>query len=373
MSRTQMHPTSTRAAVLTEHGAPLALQDLPLPDRIEPGAALVRMTCATLCGTDIEIWSGKMSFPGMLPMVLGHEMVGEIVALGEGTADALGKPLRIGDRIGWSESTCGHCHGCTILREPVACENRGYGFLQRADLPPFSTCGLAEYVYVKPGAAKLVIPEPIKDTWAAMAGCAAKTVLRAFDRAGHIRTGSRVVVQGTGALGIFAAAVARLSGAGQVITIGAPADRLAIAERFGADAVLDIADGGAATIERVMELTGGRGADYVFDFAGAPSVGPEAVAMSAQRGRVTVVGSTGPAGDPIALGEVMRKELTLLGSLNGDISDYAHALSFFERFGEAMPWDALFADPVGLADATDAIAAMHDQTMIKAVIDPRLT
>jgi threonine dehydrogenase-like Zn-dependent dehydrogenase len=367
-----MHPTTTRAAVLSEYGQPLVLQELPLPDHIEPGAALVRLTCATLCGTDIEIWSGKMSFPGMLPMVLGHEMVGEIVALGDGTTDALGHPVKVGDRIGWSESTCGHCHGCTVLREPVACEHRGYGFLQRADRPPFSTCGLAEYAYVKPGSAKLVIPAPVKDTWAAMAGCAAKTVLRAFDRVGHIRTGARVVIQGTGALGIFAAAIARLSGAGKVITIGAPAERLSLAERFGSDHVLDIAQGGPATVERVMELTGGRGADYVFDFAGAPGVGPEAVAMAAQRGRVAIVGSTGPAGDPFSLGEVMRKELALVGSLNGDVSDYAHALGVFERFADSMPWDALFAEPVGLAGASEAISAMHRQTMIKAVIDPRL-
>jgi hypothetical protein len=91
MTRTAELPTTTRAAVLTAHGEPLTLQELPLPAEIEPGAALVRITCTTLCGTDIEIWEGKMTFPGMLPMVLGHEMVGEIVATGPDTRDALGR------------------------------------------------------------------------------------------------------------------------------------------------------------------------------------------------------------------------------------------------------------------------------------------
>lgn len=363
-------PPTTRAAVLETHGEPLRVRDIPLPRELEPGAVLVRIACATLCGTDIEIWSGKMTFPGMLPLVLGHEMVGEIVAVGDGARDALGGDLAVGDRIGWSESTCGQCHGCVVLREPVHCTNRGYGFLQRADVPPFSTAGLADLAYVSPGAAKLRLPRDVKDTWASMAGCAAKTVLRAFDRAGRLRPGATVAVQGTGALGVFATAVARIAGAAQVISIGAPAARLDLARRFGADAVVDIADGDVA--ERVLGLTDGRGADVVFDFAGAPSVGPEAVAMAARRGTVVVVGSTGPAGDALPLSTIMSKELTVVGSLNGDIADYARAVDFFSAFRDRFPWDDLFSAPVGLAAASDKIASMHRLAEVKAVIDPRL-
>ncbi|MFT4230401.1 MAG: zinc-binding dehydrogenase [Microbacterium sp.] len=362
-------PTTTRAAVLTAHGEPLDLQELPLPAP-EPGAAIVRIGCSTLCGTDIEIWSGKMSFPGMLPMVLGHEMVGEIVALGEGTRDALGRELKPGDRIGWSESTCGECFGCVVLREPVHCANRGYGFLQRSDAPPYATAGLADYAYVTPGAAKLLLPGSVKDTWASMAGCAAKTVLRAFERTGRIRPGATIAVQGSGALGIFATAVAKVSGAGRVITIGAPAARLDLARRFGADEVVDIAGGDVA--DRVLELTAGRGADHVFDFAGAPSVGPEAIGMAARRGTVTVVGSTGPAGDVFELSAIMGKELTVVGSLNGDIADYARAIEFFGAFGDRFGWDDLFSAPVGLAEASAKIASMEHLGEVKAVIDPRL-
>ena len=366
-------PTSTRAAVLTEHGQPLELRDLPLPETLAPGAALVRITCTTLCGTDIEIWEGRMTFPGMLPMVLGHEMVGEVVATGEGTVDALGQPISVGDRLGWSESVCGECHGCTILREPVACSKRGYGFMQRADVFPYATAGLSEYAYVTPGAQKLRLPDEVPDTWASAAGCAAKTVLRAFDRAGGVRVGSTVVVQGSGALGIFATAVAKLSGAGTVITVGAPAARLALAERFGADHTVDISGGSAATIASVLALTGGAGADLVLDFAGAPSIGPEAVAVAAQRGTFVVVGSTGPAGDAFPLATIMGKELTVVGSLNGDVSDYARALDFFRSFADRFPWDELFSAPCGLAEASARIASMHTLAEVKAVIDPRIS
>src|SRR5699024_7405907 len=141
-----------------------------------------------------------------------------------------------------------------------------------------------------------------------MAGCASKTVLRAFHRAGGVRPGSRVVVQGSGALGIFATAVARISGAGQVITVGAPDDRPDSAQRFGADETINISAGSEGIVERVQELTEGHGADLIVDVAGAPSVGPEAIGMAAQRGTFVVVGSSGPTGDPFPLSAVMGKE-----------------------------------------------------------------
>ena len=313
-----------------------------------------------------------MTFPGMLPMVLGHEMVGTVAAVGEDTVDALGRPISSGDRIGWSESTCGQCYGCTVLREPVACSDRGYGFRQRSDHWPYATAGLAEYCYVTPGAAKLLLPGNVKDTWAAMAGCAAKTVLRAFDRAGGIRPGASVAIQGAGALGIFATAVARISGAGMVITVGGPDERLRTAKAFGADATVDVALGSEDRVSEVLRLTEGAGADYVFDFAGAPGVGQEAVAMAGQRGTVVVVGSTGPQAEPVPLGTVMGKELTVLGSLNGDISDYYRAIQFFSTFASRMPWDDLFSKPVGLGQASDCLADMSKLKQIKAVIDPRL-
>lgn len=365
-------PSTTRAAVLTEHGAPLTLQELPLPGEIEPGAALVRITTTTLCGTDIELWNGTMTFPGMLPMVLGHEMVGEVVQAGPGTADTLGRPLKAGDRIGWSESTCGACYGCNVLREPVACSHRGYGFLQRSDRPPYATGGLADYCYLTPGAAKLLLPANVTDTRASMAGCAAKTVLRAFRRSGGISPASRVVIQGSGALGIFATAVARISGAGQVITVGAPEGRLAMAERFGADETISIAAGSDGIVERVRELTCGHGADHIFDFAGARSVAREAIGMAAQRATYAVVGSTSPALSEVPLSAIMGKELTVVGSLNGDISDYFRAIEFFSSFAGRMPWDDLFSEPVGLADASARLASMASLGEIKAVIDPRI-
>lgn len=366
-----MMPIATRAAVLRGIGEPLVIEVLPLPDP-EPGALLVRLDRTTLCGTDAHLWQGFL--PGVeLPIVLGHEMVGTVIALGEGAGvDALGRPVGMGTRLVWSESVCGHCHGCSVLREPVLCADRGYGFRQRADRPPYVTGGLAEHCYVPPGAARLVVPHGFPDNWAAAAGCAGKTVLRAFERAGGVQVGQTVVIQGSGPLGLIGTALARASGAGLVITVGAPANRLAIAKAWGADETVSVTevpdpDERVATVE---ELTGGRGADLVFDFAGSPTANREGVLMCAQHGRHVVVGIAGPSALAIPLDVVMSRELRVIGSLNGDVADLAAALRFLESNSDTFDWDLMFGEPVGLDEASAAIADMASMAAVKAVIAP---
>lgn len=365
-------PRSTLAAVLTAHGSALELQELPLPEQLEPGAALVRITCTTLCGTDIEIWAGKMSFPGMLPMVLGHEMVGEIVAVGEGAVDALGAPLAIGDRIGWSESVCGTCFGCTVLRQPVACSSRGYGFLQRSDVPPYATAGLSEYAYVTPGAQKLRLPAEVKDTWASAAGCAAKTVLRAFDRAGGVRPGSRVVVQGSGALGLFATAVASISGAGTVITVGAPPR--------GSPSP----SASAPTIPSISPAAPSRP---------SPGCSNSPTARSRPRARLRGRPRHRPRGHRhgrparrLRRGRLDRRRGRSLPALRHHAQG-AHRRRLPQRrrlrllpldrvlpqLRGPLPLGRTLLRPCGLDEASAKIANMHELGEVKAVIDPRLT
>ncbi|GAA3043286.1 zinc-binding dehydrogenase [Actinokineospora globicatena] len=369
-----MRPRVTMAAVLREFNAPLEIEQVPLPADLPPGSALVRVTRTTLCGTDAHLWQGVLPFVG-LPQVLGHEMVGEVVALGQhADRDALGRPITHGTRLVWSESVCGSCYGCTVLREPVLCADRGYGFRQRADKWPFVIGGLTQFTYLPPGAHRLVVPDAMPDTWAASAGCAVKTVLRAFANAGGVRPESTVVIQGAGPLGLVGTALARATGAGRVITIGGPANRLAIAREYGADVTISI-DEVSDPDERVAlveELTEARGAELVFDFAGSPSANREGVLMCGQRGKHVVVGLAGPQAMPVPMDVVMGREIQVIGSLNGDVSDLDRSLRFLTAFRDRFDWDAMFDAPVGLSGADGAIKAMAAMTAVKAVIDPAL-
>ncbi|MBW4717917.1 zinc-binding dehydrogenase [Saccharothrix obliqua] len=369
-----MHPTATRAAVLREFNAPLELVEVPLPRELPPGAAIVRITSTTLCGTDAHLWAGVMPFIP-LPIILGHEMAGEVVALGAHSGrDAFGRPVEIGSRVVWSESVCGHCAGCTVLREPVLCDHRGYGFSQRSDRWPYAIGGLSEYAYLPPGADRIVLAPDMPDNWAAAAGCAVKTVVRAFANAGGVQPGSTVAVQGAGPLGLVATAYARAAGAGQVITLGGPANRLALAAKFGADATIDVTDvtDPDERVAQVEELTGARGADLVLDFAGAPTANREGVLMCGKRGTHVVVGIAGPQAAPVPMDVVLGREITVVGSLNGDVGDLARALRFLSAFAGRFEWDAMFSPAVGLSGAEQAIRDMESMAAVKAVVDPGL-
>src|SRR5438874_10819066 len=120
--------TTSKASVLEQFKAPLAVREFPLPALVEPGAALVRTEMAGICGTDVHLWKGEL--PITLPIILGHETVGRIERLGEGLErDWTGQPLQLGDRVTWNSSTsCGQRSYCAEKQQPTRChQRRAYG------------------------------------------------------------------------------------------------------------------------------------------------------------------------------------------------------------------------------------------------------
>ena len=229
------------AAVLESFNAPLAMRTYPLPDQVEPGAALVKTELAGICGTDVHLWKGQL--PIGLPVILGHETVGTIVELGAGLeTDWSGKPLKVGNRVTWNSTTsCGRCYYCAEKRQPTRCpERRAYGIGYRCDQPPHFLGGYAEYHYLRPRTHIFKIPPDLPAESVIGAGCALITAIHGVERTG-IAWGDNVVVQGSGPVGIAGLAVARSAGAGRVILIGGQEHRLKIASEFGADHALDIA------------------------------------------------------------------------------------------------------------------------------------
>ena len=100
-----------RAAVMTKPAADLEFHEYPIPE-VEKGAIPVRIICCTICGSDVLAWLGRKRAP--IPMILGHEIVGEIVEMGDGVAsDSGNRPLKVGDRITWTiMDNCGKCYYC---------------------------------------------------------------------------------------------------------------------------------------------------------------------------------------------------------------------------------------------------------------------
>ena len=362
------------ASVVREYGEPLEVVEYPVPTP-EPGALVVRVDATTMCGSDVHAWEGAYIgvLPIQTPLILGHEVVGVVEAIGAGAElDALGRPVNIGDRVVWSHEPCGHCYQCTIDREPTLCPNRRLGMMECSDRAPHFSGTFAQYSYVWPNSGRLLVPDDVKSEWASASSCALRTVVNGVEAAGEIDYRHTVVVQGAGPVGLFCAAVVATHSPAQLIVVGAPRSRLEVARAYGADHVIDIDEhrDPPARQQMIDDLTGGRGADVVFEASGAPGVVGEGVQMVAPGGRYILIGSVGGPPQEILAGRIVTRQLTVRGSFGGDIDSYYKALEFLRRFRTRFDFNLVLGERYGLGSVTDALQKMQRYEDIKPVIVP---
>jgi D-arabinose 1-dehydrogenase-like Zn-dependent alcohol dehydrogenase len=133
-------PKTCKAAVLEEYGKQLAIREVAVPE-IGPGAILVKVEMAGICGTDVHQQQGELTIKSPLPNIQGHETIGRIVELGEGRMkDAAGEEIKIGDRIMWAHADCGECYWCNRSFAPGGRATAGRRrWLFAAALPSTST------------------------------------------------------------------------------------------------------------------------------------------------------------------------------------------------------------------------------------------
>lgn len=366
-------PTHTRAAVLVDYEKPLEVRSIAVPAP-EPRAAIVQVEASTMCGTDVHIWHGDYKAAGLskAPLIPGHEIVGRIVELGsERRVDALNRPLAEGDLVAWSYAWCGSCYWCTVARQPTACENaRMYGWGSAAVFPHI-TGGFAEYAYVMPQCAMVKVPAGIDPAVAASATCAFRTIVHGYEKIGRIEPHETVIVQGSGPVGLYALAFAVVSGARQAVVIGAPEARLEIARRWGASTTLDI---GASTVEsrreQIMALTDGRGADLVVECSGRNAAFTEGLDLLRRGGRYLVIGASEPRPAEIRPTYFNLRQLTVAGTMSGDIGHYYRALQFLADHSGRFTFSDLISSRFSLEQVGDALAGMESLREIKPVIVP---
>jgi threonine dehydrogenase-like Zn-dependent dehydrogenase len=362
-----------KAVVLEQFKEPLQLREFALPDALETGSALVQTEMAGICGTDVHLWKGEL--PIQLPVILGHETVGRLVALGPGLErDWTGQPLRVGDRVTWTSSTsCGQCYYCAEKGQPTRCpDRRAYGIGYRCDAAPHFLGGYAEYHYLRPRANVFKLPDHLPSESVIGAGCALITAIHGVERTG-IQWRDNVVVQGAGPVGIAALAVAKSSGAGQVIVLGAPRARLEMARRFGADHVINIEEvrTAPARVAAVRELTRGFGADVVLECVGSPTAITEGMEMCRDGGKYLILGHYCDAG-PIAWNPhlVTRKQLTVTGSWSSEPRHMRAAIDFLQQTRESFPFDQMVTHRFCLTRANEALQTTATWQSAKSVFVP---
>jgi threonine dehydrogenase-like Zn-dependent dehydrogenase len=318
------------------------------------------MELAGCCATDAHAYLGQWKTE--FPVVMGHENVGQVAALGAGGAqDFLGRELKVGDRVIARTSSCGHCYECRFMRLPRRCRNRRYGYgYTRLDLAPFSG-GYAEYLYLGTPETIFMLRVDVPPSIAALhepLGVAANAVRRA-----QPRLGDTVVVQGSGAIGLFTLGMARLAGATRAIVVGGPAERLELARAFGADVTIDIAE--ARTPEErtrtvLAETPGGIGADVVFGCVGLASAWPEGISyLRDGEGRFMEIGLASDTGEvsfnPAT--QLVQKNATLIGTLGVTEQDSLAAVSVIER--GLLPLSGVISHQLPLERVGDAMAALN--------------
>ena len=359
-----------QAVISLFHGAgtPMECRCVLTPD-VEPGHVLVRVTLATICGSDLHTVSGRRDAP--TPCVLGHAGVGVVVDAAE-SADAGGAPLEPGDRITWSlMATCGQCSYCGPRGLPQKCDALSkYGHARYDSAHDLNGC-FADHILLKPGTRIYQLPDAVTDEEAVPLNCAGATIVGGLD-AVDARAGESAVVLGAGMLGLYAAA--RLSDLGYetVAVVDRTESRLRQASAFGATHTFQIGGERPADIEAALkELTGGRGPDLAVEVSGNPAALTSAVDWLGVGGRCLTLGYVYPGSDvAFDAQRLVTKCLTLRGLHNYTPEALGDALAFVAATRERFPFHALVDPTYPLSDLDAAFEHAAGGDAIRVGVAP---
>jgi threonine dehydrogenase-like Zn-dependent dehydrogenase len=364
-----------KAIVSFEPGIPWELREYPVPDP-EPDAIVTKITMSSICGSDIHLYKGDIGSPigeKQNPKIPGHEFVGRVHKLGSNIqTDFIGQPLKEGDRVVWSYFVpCGRCPSC-LYDVALPCPNRHRHANFNHDEYPHFKGAFAEYYYVSPGQWIYKVPDTVPDEAAVYVDCAASTVAYGLQKV-KLRLGATVVIQGAGGLGLNAAPIAKDIGAAKVIVIDKLPDRLELVKSFGADNIIDHDEYSTpeARIERVKELTKGRGAELVMEVvASAPDVVPEGIEMLGLGGTYLTIGLVGPYSTNLPMAPFINKGIKLIGSANYGPSTIPQVLEFMARTLDKYPFDKIISHKFRLEDAEEAMKKAMEGKVVRAAIVP---
>ncbi|MQY05691.1 zinc-dependent alcohol dehydrogenase family protein [Actinomadura macrotermitis] len=371
--------TATRAAVLVESGRPapyaesrpLEIAELTL-DPPGPGELLVRVGAAGLCHSDLSVINGSRLRP--LPMALGHEAAGEVVAAGEGAEFAPGDHVVLA-----FVPACGHCDRCVGGR-PALCgpgaQANGAGtllgggrrFVAADGSRPNHHLGVSafsEYTVVSARSAVKVDPE-LPFEIAALFGCAVLTGAGAALYSARVEPGDSVAVFGLGGVGLAALLAARAAGAATIVAVDVVAHKLELARRLGATHTVA---GGPDAVGELRELTGG-GAEKVIDSTGVVAVLEQAYAATRPGGTTVTVGLPAP-GAPLTLPalSLVAEERTLRGSYLGSSVPRHDIPRFVAMYRSGLlPVDALLSDRLTLEEVNAGFDRLHTGEAVRQVV-----
>ncbi len=361
-------PKTSRVAMMTQLKH-FEIQEYPIPT---PGDddILVRVEGCGVCGTDAHEYKNDPF--GLIPVVLGHEGTGEIVAMGKNVKkDSAGKPLGIGDKV----------VTCMIFKDnpeitmfDLNKQNVGgadvYGLLP--DTEEHHLCGwYSDYILIKGGSTVFNVSDLDLDSRILIEPCA--VLVHAVERAkttNILRFNSRVVVQGCGPIGLICIAVLRTMGIENIVAVDGNEQRLAFAKRMGADATVNFMNhkGIDALAGAVQDAFGGHLADFAFQCTGSPIAHANIYHFIRNGGGLCELGFFINGGDATINPhfDLCSKEITLVGSWVYTLRDYATTFDFLKRANAiGLPIKELITHRFPLEEMNEALETNLAQKGLK--------
>ena len=356
-----------KAAVFREVNKPMEIEEISV-SKPGPREVLVRTVAAGVCHSDMHFFNG--TYPGQLPMVLGHESAGVVEAVG---ADV--HYVKPGDHVITCLSVfCGHCEYCltghlTLCQEPEL--RRGPDEEPRVSdtagpVNQFANLGsFAEYMLVHEHAVAKIREDMPLDR-AALIGCGVTTGVGAVIHTAKVEPGATVAVIGCGGVGLSCVNGAALAGASRVIAVDMVASKLDLARKFGATDVVDGSDGDP--VEQVKELTGG-GVHYSFEAIGLKATAEQSFQMLMNGGTATIIGMIPPGAMVSLHGPDFLFEKKIQGSFMGSNRFRVDMPRFVELYLQGkLHLDDMVSGRIKLADVNDALAALETGEIARNVI-----
>ena len=356
-----------KAAVFREVNVPMEIEDIAV-SKPGPREVLVRTKAAGICHSDMHFYNG--TYPGQLPMVLGHESAGVVEQVGSDV-----HYVKPGDHVITCLSVfCGHCEKCltghlSLCQEPETnrsaeeeprLSSNDHPLTQFAQLGSFAEMMLVhEHALVK-------IREDMPMDRAALIGCGVTTGVGSVIHTAAVEPGSTVAVIGCGGIGLSCINGAAIAGAARIIAVDMVDSKLELARKFGATDVVNGSDGEA--VQKVIDMTDG-GVHYSFEAIGLKVTAEQAFQMLRNGGTATVIGMI-PPGDMVSLhGPDFLFEKKVQGSMMGSNRFRVDMPRFVDFYLQGrLHLDDLVSSRIALSDINEGMAALETGEVARSVI-----
>ncbi len=363
-------PKTAKVAMLT---APkkIEVKEFAIPE-VGPDDILVKVEGCGVCGTDVHEW--RQDPFGIIPVTLGHEGTGEIVALGKNVKfDTAGNPIKVGDKLVTSVISCGECFVCR--NHPAntnLCDKQGvFGLIPHNDKNPLTGWFATHLLISGKGSTYFVVNDlDLKERMLLELACVCVHALKRANQTGLINFNSKVLVQGLGPVGLVMISVLRAAGVNHIVAIDGTPKRLEMAKKLGAKTVISFKE--ITSLEErvkiVKKACNGVGVDFAFQCTGAPMAAKDIYEYIRRGGGMCEMGFFVNNGEYSVNPHfaMCNKEITIVGSWDYSADDYPTTMAFLRQAREMnIPIKELITHTFPLAKLNEAMEVNVSQQGIK--------